>query len=903
MAIKKHKMGNRSEYTVTYSAMRGVDFSSEEGELKRYRFSYLENMYKDYEGGGAGIVESVPGFRKIASLKGKIHSIFTHQDERGKEYAVIHAGSNLYRFALGTMDNYLSMPEPLISITDCKSRGFVCGCDLYILDGTEIIRIDGNGNASKISDNGPSAPYIPTTYYNGTELEQRNLLTNKFREKYLISTSSDVAVGSEGLKYRIISAEERSAAVCGIEDGIGGEINIPYYVTIADTRYKVTQIDQKAFIYNKIITGITLSESIRTIGFCAFQECTSLREVITSDCLAVIDSSAFLGCSALQSFYLGENINEIGVGAFNLCDSLKSINYAGGEARFSSVFIDANISGITINYNTRYTAVSVEIPIFSPALEVNSVTVGGVESEYRVKTNGNLISSIVITSENKGNLDGKEVVVEGLTDDGKFTLNSVGTNFIAQKLSTVSGKDAILGCTVCESFDGRVFISGNPKLPNTVFYSARDNTGRNNPLYFGILNYFNDGTGPFTVKSLLAAGESLAVFKSGDDGGGSIYYHTPKETGIDILPKIYPVSYIHSGISALGDSISFFDDRLFLSALGVCALDKQMINLERSIAVRSHNVNRMLLSENLSDASLAKWCGYLVVAAGEHVYLADSRQTFTHSTGHTEYEWYFLSGIGTYSNSKKVYRYSSAPKEGYNTHPNADEIVTAGVLLTLDAQGTPVYYTQENGIKYGVYTTGETYGGVFHPATCVYATGNNILFFGTENGDVCVFNNDKRGCPPPWLSSQPDFNEKEYKEQFGKQLHPYYYSFDFRPARNALTTVSDNSNFPNLTKNTVKHTLAVKLRSIGNGNLICEVGTENSGYKEISKLPDASMNFEEIDFSSLSFTNEEYITLPIKEREKGWIEKELSFYSNEYCAPFGICSITYRFEIKGRIKR
>ena len=99
--------------------------------------------------------------------------------------------------------------------------------------------------------------------------------------------------------------------------------------------------------------------------------------------------------------------------------------------------------------------------------------------------------------------------------------------------SSVDGIFAILGCTVCENFDGRVFISGHPELPNTVFYSARDESGENNPLYFGELNYFCDGTGPFGVCSILAAAESLAIFKSGDDGGGSIYYHTPKETGDD----------------------------------------------------------------------------------------------------------------------------------------------------------------------------------------------------------------------------------------------------------------------------------------------------------------------------------------------------------------------------------
>ena len=117
-----------------------------------------------------------------------------------------------------------------------------------------------------------------------------------------------------------------------------------------------------------------------------------------------------------------------------------------------------------------------------------------------------------------------------------------------------------------------------------------------------------------------------------------------------------------------------------------------------------------------------------------------------------------------------------------------------------------------------------------------------------------------------------------------------------------MTTVNDNGGIPHLTKSTVKHSLAVKLRSIGTGDIICEVGTEKRGYKEIARLPDATLNFSEFDFSSLSFENNDFITLPLREREKGWIEKSVGFYSDKYASPFGISSLSYRFFIKGRIK-
>ena len=692
MAVRKNRIKSGTEYTVSYSAMRGVDFSSDEGELRRYRFSYLENMYKDYDGGGAGIIESIPGFRRVLALGSRIHSIFTHKNEKGTEHIVIHAGDKLYRASLEALLTNNAIPEVITSVSDTKSRGFASGCDLYILDGKDIVKVDGDGHATHVSDGGV-APYVPTTYYNGTELEQRNLLTNRFRERYLISAASDMATESYGLKYRVISSDERTVAVSGMEESFGGEVNIPAYIFLSGIKYRVTQIDERAFESNQKITRVTISETVKSINTCAFHDCRALREIIISDSVQKIRNSAFLSCPSLESIYLGVGTTYIDVAVFTNCPNLKSINFGGDELSFSMINIDADMTGISINYNTRYTAVSVQIPIFTPTVSLNSVALGGAPVDYSTKTEDGLITAIVINTSDKSTVDGKEVVIDGVTDNGKFTLNSVGTNFIAQEGSTISGKDAILGCKVCESFDGRVFLSGNPKLPNTVFYSTRDDTGKNNPTYFGILNYFNDGVGSFTVQSLLAAGESLAVFKSGDDGSGSIYYHTPKETGIDILPKIYPVSYIHCGISAIGDSVSFFDDRLFLSTLGLTSLDKQMINLERSIGIRSHNVNRMLLSENLSEISIAKWCGYLALCADGHIYLADSRQTFTHPTGHTEYEWYFLSGIGTYSKESKVFKYASYAKEGYETHPDSDTRVTETVYLSMDDEGV-VYYTK-----------------------------------------------------------------------------------------------------------------------------------------------------------------------------------------------------------------
>ncbi len=901
MTPKKSYMKSRTEYTVSYRAMKGVDFSSESYGGAQGGFSYLENMYRDYEGGGSEITESIPGFRKIAAFPKRINAIYTYKSNENEEYAVIHSGSSLYRISLSELDGIYT-GKPLIKIKDGKSRAFNYGSNIYIIDGESIVKINSDGTAEKVGDDTGAAPYVPITYLNGKEFEQRNLLTEKFREKYIIGASCDSAAASDGLKFTVTSSEQLTCTTVGISDEYAGPLYIPAYVNIGGADYKVTEIAENAFSMNLNLTSVILSESIKKIGALAFSGCTGITEVITKNSLEEIGNNAFLGCSSLHKLFLGSCVSKIGAGAFGACPALKSIDYALDAASFSNIEIQTPFEDAKVNCGAKYVKAWVEIPVFSPAKSISRVTVDGHDAVCTEKLRDGLISSVIISAEDAGELDGKEAVIYGLQDPSRFSKNSFGSNILSENESGISGIDAILGCTVCECFDGRIFLSGNKQLPNTVFYSSRDETGRNNPLYFGILNYFNDGTGSFAVESMLAAGDSLAVFKSGDDGGGSIYYHTPMETGADILPKIYPVSFIHSGISAVGDSISFFDDPIFISALGVSALDKKRINLERSVAVRSHNVNAHLLSEDLSKISLTEWCGYLVVMAKGNIYLADSRQTFTHKSGGTEYEWYYLTGIGTYLGEKKVFRYSPTASDGYTAHRNADGIIPGDVYMDVLESGKTVYYTKENGLKYEAYTLGEAEGGEFSPSSCVCGAGCGLLLFGTECGDVCVFNNDKRGEPPPWIKESADYNGEEYKQIFGRRIHPYYYTFASHAPRYALKTPKDNGGFPNLTKSTVKNSLAIKAKNFGCGGFIFEVYNDKSGYREVARLPSSSIDFSETDFSSLSFFNADTLIIPLREKEKGWTEKEISIYSDAFSSPFGIYSITYRFSIKGRIK-
>lgn len=892
-----------AEYSVNYSLMGGVDFSSHDSISGRRRYSYLENMYRDYDGEGAELTESVPGFRKIFSIGAKINAFYLQRIKKGDEHLIIHAGNKLYRTPLADIDKGLTL-SPLRTVNDTKSTGFSFGKNVYLLDGGKIARIDETGTVSFVSDGSAAAAYIPTTYVNGKEYEQLNLLTRQFYEEFYVTFHEDVAYESPGLLYRISDKDMKKCAVTGVGNSFSGELFIPSYANIGGERFEIEKIDEKAFLDNSTIKSVTISDGIKEISKKAFSGASKLTKVTLPDSVRTIGEGAFENAPLLSEIRLGKDLISIGSGAFTGCESLTTVKYASDPIVLIPMAANAGIpSSAAYKGYVKDDVMRAKIPIMTPTDVLVELKIGEEEYSFTEVYDGELVKEIIIPSVEKRALESAFIRIRGYAHRTKFNFNTPGINFISV-MGGIEPCDAINKCTVSECFDGRVFLSGNPSFPNTVFYSARDRYGNMNPLYFGVMNYFNDGVGGFPVISLLSSGDALAVFKSGDDGSGSIFYHAPKETGIDILPKVYPVSYIHSGIYAVGESISFLDDPVFVSALGVSALDKKAINLDRSIACRSHNVNPELLSQDLSRASFAVWCGYLVLLVDGKIFLADSRAPFRHETGNTEYEWYYLSGIGTFTGDDFVYEYIKSNAPGCETREDSiGEKTTSAVYSATNSQnGSQYFYVVEDGKHYSVGKTNEKHGGEFHPATLAFAIDNKLLFFGTDNGDVCVFNNDKRGVPPKNVAAAEGFDEESYSASMKRSIHPDFYSFAGHAPRYALSTVKDDGGIHDMTKDTVKGSFVLKCKSFGKGEICVEVGTDKKGYREIAAFSDSRLNFEDLDFSALAFFGEKSITLPIAEKEKGWTEKEVSLYSEKFASPIGIYSISYRLRPRGKIK-
>lgn len=252
----------------------------------------------------------------------------------------------------------------------------------------------------------------------------------------------------------------------------------------------------------------------------------------------------------------------------------------------------------------------------------------------------------------------------------------------------------IAKCTKGCLFDNRLFLSGNPDFPNTVWFSTPlDQTDY--ALSFGADDWFNDGVNDVPVAAMIPVSDNLLVIKERDEEGGSAYLHSKLLTEDNIVTKAYPREQGLQGIGCIGACTNFYDDPIFISPLGVSALGQLSVKNERALEHRSTLIDAKLVNMDLKKSFIVEQGGYMWLFVDGCVFLADSRQRYTDGLGVVQYEWYYIEGVGTY----------------------------------------------EDLVKNDV--TGAYEGGTFHPATCARTMDENV-FFGTSGGVVCAFNFDKR---------------------------------------------------------------------------------------------------------------------------------------------------------------
>ena len=881
MAKMRNIIKSTAEYTESFAGFRGI--APEGDNSVRTRLAHCENVYRDYESDTPSAITSVPGYRRVVKLSGEIKELFEHF---GK--IAVQSENDLY---LVDGDGAIT---PVGSIGGRVYTSFPFEEYTYILDGLGISRLHRSAGAGEVVESAPP-PYVPILYRNGLAFEARNLLTDIGIEEFDVVDGREYAMESDHLRYSILDPDGFTCAVCGADDELSGEVSIPGSKRIGGVNYRVEEISDKAFSDNEAITSVRIGEGVRRIGKMAFYGCSQIKWVSTPSSLYQIDDAAFNSCISLSRISLRTGLVSIGNAAFAASLNLKTVHYEGNADELSRVDGYDMLGAADKVYTSVDDSISLYLPLCSKFEAIESVNVGKNTLDFDVMTENGAPVGIKIDLSKHWQYNGECISVRGSLYELKSNFNG------SDEPGDISARGIIEGCTISALYDGRVFLSGNPRLPATVFYCSRTRDGAISPLYFGEHNYFNDGSKGTAISAILSVGNGIYVFKGEKDPMGSIFLHKGEDTGIDILPRIYPVHEAYSGELCLGGAIASADAPLFISPRGLCAIEKESTNLERGISTRSSNVSSRLLADGLSGARIFGWMGYIAICLGEKIYLADTRATFTGRNRSTEYEWFIISGVGEYLDKRKVYRYSSNSsnptfrvKEGYG------DKLTRATVHSHTRDGVTYYFTIEDAL-YAVYPTEEYEHSGFRAAQ-VYRTVGERLYFASGN-TLFVFNNDKRSQPPSEdYLDRMGITEEEYREIFGRRIHPSLYNFDGIAPRYVIRTVRTDCGVPHLTKSSVKGSLCIKLGKSSGALPTVKVTTDKGNFSEFIGTGGRFVSFLDIDFGSLSLSPEMDVTVAVSEKEKDWIEKDIIIFSETTSSPISVHGLSFRYKIKGRIK-
>lgn len=87
----------------------------------------------------------------------------------------------------------------------------------------------------------------------------------------------------------------------------------------------VTTIGPRAFEGCQDLERIALPEGVRRIDYCAFRNCTNLKEVVLPSTLDSIGGSLFEGCGSLESIRIPQNVTKVSSRVFQGCYCLKEV--------------------------------------------------------------------------------------------------------------------------------------------------------------------------------------------------------------------------------------------------------------------------------------------------------------------------------------------------------------------------------------------------------------------------------------------------------------------------------------------------------------------------------------------------------------------------------------------------
>ncbi len=892
MAVNTNILTSRETYSRHYGDFRGVDFSTDPAMVADNRFAYLHNMYKDYRSGQGQGIETIPGFRR--------------------------------RFCI--TDSAVMEDHTIYGIHRMDRRGVNGEEECYVLVHA--------GDRLFPWDNYPATVGVLLTE------------TVTMPENYEPMPIDEGVGDGEVTATYTVTYEAEAQAIVSVTDAAGHAL-----------RYTANMTERTL-----VVEAVKPSGGVLLPGEAAI---ISYYERVMTD-----DDEVFAGMNTRRSVsFVFNNRLYILDGTNYLVFDGETVQAVSDTAYVPTTYINIIPSGENADIGTEYEQRNVLQPKFKHTFIADGETVDFYLNEAALESVDEV--SVYGTVEVEGVDYTVDLAAGKITfasapmrpEDAGWPEFSAGVVITASKaVSSVAGVTRpIEGCTVVAIYDNRVFFSGNPDCPSQVFWCSLNSTGYADPSYVGILNRVQDGVTGAPITGMIPVADTLAVLKdtgryvdghAGEAQDGAVYFHSPYETGENLCPKTYPSTRGLAGVGCLGSCVNFLDDPVFVSRLGLEGIGQLSVRYERAIEHRSSMVDAKLVNTSLEDAVLEEWGGYLFLLTRGQVFMADSRQQFTHGTGVVQYEWYYLDDIGVYRDQYPAYRYVREEDPSWRGqsvtwcsvcgrdasrctcgndagHLDIPLLVPDGVYdpddgVVNDLTGAVANPPDESGAEARPVEhvmrwveVDETEMSVpFHYAVrAVYdpdtgEPGGYAAYVCEELGEMTggVFD------PAVLLKSMGgnlffgtasgalcSFNFDMRGDE--GELPPSAYTFDGRAIACGAAMKSDNCGIPHMTKNTVKKSTVIKAKAFVSSAFSVSVRTNRKPYTKIARINSTVFSFDHIDFEDMSFNMEGESLFSVKEKEKKWVEKQYYLHSDEFMKPFGLFYLSFRYVVAGRFKQ
>ena len=227
------------------------------------------------------------------------------------------------------------------------------------------------------------------------------------------------------------------------------------------------------------LEGVTIPNSVTSIGYYAFRNCSGLTSITIPSSVTSIGDSAFSGCSGLTSIIIPDSVTSIGIGAFSGCSGLTSIIIPDSVTSIG-YYAFQNCSGLT--------SITVEStnPVYHSA--------GNCLIETASKTLILGCNTSVIPS------DGSVTSIGNSAFSGCSGLTSIT---IPDSVTSI-GSSAFSGCSRLTSItiSDNVTSIGETAFAGTAYYSNSSNW-ENHVLYLGkyLITASTEISGDYTIKS------------------------------------------------------------------------------------------------------------------------------------------------------------------------------------------------------------------------------------------------------------------------------------------------------------------------------------------------------------------------------------------------------------------